>query len=36
MEKFNPIDRLSILMGEKLSIVFLVSVIITAYEVFMR
>ena len=36
MEKLNPIDRLSILIGEKLSIVFLISVVITAYEVFMR
>ena len=32
----NPIDRLSIFIGEKVSYVFLVSVIITAYEVIMR
>ena len=36
MEKLNPVDRLSILLGEKLSIVFLFSVVITAYEVIMR
>ncbi len=36
MEKLNPIDRLSLFLGEKLSIVFLISVIITAYEVVMR
>ncbi len=32
----NPIDRLSISIGEKTSIVFLISVILTAYEVVMR
>ena len=32
----NRIDRLSIFIGEKISYVFLVSVIITAYEVVMR
>ena len=32
----NPIDRLSIFLGEKISYVFLVSDIITAYEVVMR
>ena len=36
MEKLNPVDRLSVLLGEKLSIVFLISVVITAYEVIMR
>ena len=32
----NPIDRLSLFLGEKISYVFLISVIITAYEVVMR
>ncbi|MEE3288001.1 MAG: TRAP transporter small permease [Pseudomonadota bacterium] len=32
----NPIDRTSIFLGEKISYVFLASVIITAYEVIMR
>jgi TRAP-type C4-dicarboxylate transport system permease small subunit len=32
----NPIDRLSVFLGEKISYVFLVSVVITAYEVVMR
>ncbi len=36
MSDLNPIDRLSIFLGEKISYVFLVSVIITAYEVVMR
>ena len=32
----NPIDRLSLFLGEKISYVFLISVVITAYEVVMR
>tara|TARA_B100001123_G_scaffold107875_1_gene125610 strand:- start:19 stop:549 length:531 start_codon:yes stop_codon:yes gene_type:complete len=36
MPPLNLIDRLSIFIGEKISYVFLVSVIITAYEVMMR
>ena len=36
MSSLNPIDRTSIFLGEKLSYVFLASVIITAYEVIMR
>ena len=36
MPPLNLIDRLSIFIGEKISYVFLVSVIITAYEVIMR
>lgn len=36
MSKLNPIDRFSIFLGEKISYVFLLSVIITAYEVVMR
>ena len=36
MSGLNPIDRFSIFLGEKISYFFLVSVIITAYEVIMR
>ena len=36
MSSLNPIDRTSIFLGEKISYVFLASVIITAYEVIMR
>ncbi|MDP6709302.1 MAG: TRAP transporter small permease subunit, partial [Alphaproteobacteria bacterium] len=32
----NPIDRLSLFLGEKISYVFLISVMITSYEVVMR
>lgn len=32
----NKVDRLSIFVGEKISIVFLISVVFTAYEVIMR
>ena len=36
MSSLNPIDRTSVFLGEKISYVFLASVIITAYEVIMR
>ena len=36
MPRLNLIDRMSLLIGEKLSYVFLLSVIITCYEVVMR
>jgi len=36
MARLNPVDRLSIWLGEKLSVVFLAAVIVTAFEVVMR
>ena len=36
MSSLNAIDRTSVFLGEKISYVFLASVIITAYEVIMR
>ncbi len=36
MPRLNPIDRFSVFVGEKFSVVFLASVILTFYEVIMR
>ena len=36
MPPLNPVDRISVFIGEKFSVVFLASVIVTVYEVVMR